>query len=239
MTAKTSTINPYWEERQADLLSNNSRDGRDHSLNEPLSLIAGAQQLLRTATNWDRRERLCRQYCWAIPDPESCAFVAGFLGPRAVEIGAGTGYWAWQLSQLDVDMVAYDKWPPDQITTNDWHSPLDADGQLRGILRDCYFPLHFGGPQRLSDHADRALFLCWPPYDDPMASECLSYYRGGTRLVYIGEGDGGCTGDATFFERLRRDWVKIAQRCPAHWAGIHDWIEVYERKKEEQDGTSL
>jgi len=238
ITAPVTTINPYWDEMRSLLERNQAVEPADCSFDEsPRSLMTSARRLLREVSTWDERERCCRQYCWAVPDPASCAFVAQWLSLRAVEIGAGTGYWAWQIAQMGVDIVAYDEAPPDQAATNHWHSPRDAEDRFIGELRACYFPLQVGGPEQLTDHADRALFLCWPPFDSPilikrqtMASACLTAYRG-RRLVYIGEGQGGCTGDDTFFEDLGNNWVEVAQHRPVQWVGVHDWIRVYERRQ--------
>lgn len=35
-------------------------------------------------------------------------------------------------------------------------------------------------------HKDRALFLCWPPKDEPMAYDCLMNYAG-DKVIYVGE----------------------------------------------------
>lgn len=86
------------------------------------------------------RRDLCLQYAWAIPDPASLAFAAHFLAPRAIEIGAGTGYWAWLLSHLGVEMTCFDIAPPDLLGTNDYHSPRDPDGNLLGGYPRGLFP---------------------------------------------------------------------------------------------------
>lgn len=175
------------------------------------------------------RDELCRQYAWSIPDPLSLAFVAEHLGTRAVEMGAGTGYYAWQLSQLGVDICCYDWHPPDVSSINHYHSPYRADNSVfLGETRPVFFPVQPGTPEALSAHADRTLFLCWPPMTE-MAIECLQHYSG-NRLVYVGEQDGGCTGDGAFFAALERAWEEVATHRPVQWFGIHDYITVYERK---------
>jgi hypothetical protein len=51
------------------------------------------------------RREYCSLYAWAIADPEAVAFVAEQTA-KIVEMGAGTGYWAGQLAQAGVDVVA-------------------------------------------------------------------------------------------------------------------------------------
>jgi len=176
------------------------------------------------------RDDFCRTYCWAVPDPVSLDFVARALGPRAVEMGAGTGYWAAQLVARGVDILAFDRKPPQLVTSNGYHSPIDKQMEFTGELREAYFDVQPGEPELLSAHSDRALFLCWPPYDDEMAGRCLSAYQG-SRLVYIGEGSGGCNGDDAFFAQVAYDWRVVGEHRPMQWDGIHDLVYIYERKK--------
>lgn len=185
---------------------------------------------LATGTLIDRDD-LCNEYAWAIADPASLAFTAKWLAPRAVEIGAGVGYWAWQLSQLGIDMLAYDLFPPQQTGQNHYHSPRTAyDRALKDEVRSVFFDVRAGNHQMAAAYPERTLFLCWPPYDDDMASLCLQAYQG-KRLVFIGEDSGGCTADDAFFEALGKDWEEVAFHRPIQWFGMHDGITVYERKR--------
>ena len=44
------------------------------------------------------------------PDPSALEVLCS-LGPL-IEIGAGTGYWAYRLRQLNTDILAFDQRPP-------------------------------------------------------------------------------------------------------------------------------
>lgn len=176
------------------------------------------------------REDLCRQYAWSIPDPASLAFVAQHLQPKAVEIGAGVGYWAHLLAEMGVDIVCYDLFPPHLTGKNHYHSPRTKDQNgLLGVTREVFYPVHAGNHLMAANYPDWTLFLCWPPYDESVASDCLDAYTG-QKLVYIGEGEEGCTADDRFFEMLSEGWEMIESHKPVQWSGIHDFIEVYERK---------
>jgi hypothetical protein len=181
------------------------------------------------------RDALVQEYAWSIPDPGALAFVARHLAPHAVEIGAGTGYWAWLLSQMGVKMVCYDLYPPQLTGQNRYHSPRSTGsrthqpGDLCLETRDIFYPVQSGNHEMARNYPDHTLFLNWPPYDDPMAYDTLRAYTG-NKLVYIGEECGGCTGDDKFFELLSQEWEDVAD-CPiVQWWGIHDSITVYERK---------
>ena len=45
---------------------------------------------------------------WAVPSAEALEVIAQVSGGRVVEVGAGTGYWAWLLTRRGVDVVAVD-----------------------------------------------------------------------------------------------------------------------------------
>lgn len=160
------------------------------------------------------RERLVEKYAWAIPDDQSLEMIAE-CGP-IVEIGAGTGYWAHLLRELGVDVVAYDIAPPGGEKENGWRHTETWTEVLEG------------GPEKAWEHPDRALFLCWPPYSDPMAFNALGNYQGDT-LIYIGEDEWGCTGDEAFHKLMNQkfsgEWYDIP-----HYNWIHDAIFIGKRR---------
>lgn len=162
--------------------------------------------------SFQHRFDLVNRYAWAIPDESACQKIAQYA-PRIVEIGAGTGYWARMLSQVGVDVLAYDIQP----YKNQW-----CEGHR-------WFYVRVGGPEIAADHPDRALFLCWPPYDHPMAFNALKAYQGHT-LVYVGEDTYGCTGDQNFHDELSENWGVVDHIDIPQWFGIHDSIVVYKRK---------
>jgi hypothetical protein len=166
------------------------------------------------------RESLSRRdfvgrYSWTIPDPVTLAFVAEHSMGRLVDPMAGTGYWAHLLAQLGVDTACYDLEPG----TNLWH----ADQPL-------FVPvLKLDGRESVTLHPDRALFLSWPPYDVPVGTEIVQAYAG-TRVIFIGEPESGCTGDDALYELFEADWSEVAEHVPVQWDGIHDRVTVYDRR---------
>lgn len=188
------------------------------------------------------RRDLVKRFAWAITDPAAVAFVAKHCGPRAVEVGAGLGYWAWQLTQRGVDVIAYDEHPPD-TRPNHYHAPEFVGDEPKGLVPTWHPVLQAKDADASAIHSDRTLLLCWPPYAESMAADTLRAYRG-NRLIYIGEGEGGCTGDEDFHRMLGfrgwdsddwgepdpdAEWVEIAEHTPVQWWGIHDRITVYQR----------
>lgn len=212
--------NPYWQEVRVLPDSRFSLDGRW----SPNGFGVSMNTYQRTSD--PTREELVHEYAWAITDPASVAFVVAHAPGGIVEIGAGAGYWAWQLAQRGIGTAPYDIAPPD-IDTNHWCQTRGDDGEYR--KRPVYYPVLRGGPAAAARHPDQALFLCWPPYSSPMAGEALHHYPGDT-VIYIGEPNGGCNADEEFFKALADGWDEIAEDTPVQWGGMHDYITVYQRR---------
>jgi len=162
------------------------------------------------------RDDLVTRFSWAIPSPGDMAWLAHRLeGRPLVEAGAGSGYWAWQATQVGIDVVAYEPTPP-------------ADNKFTGEVE--YFPLtRASGVTAAAEHPDRALLLCWPGYGAPWAAEALAAYRGDT-VVYVGEPEGGCCADDDFFAGLDAGW-ELLEYSPFHrtWWGIHCRMMLFGR----------
>ena len=182
----------------------------------------GDAQYFYSLNRNDIRTELVRKYAWAIPNEDTLCTIAQYA-PRIVEIGAGTGYWAYMLAQTGVNSICYDRAPyENKYASNNW------------------YPIMRGGPVKAAHHADRALFLCWPPYAEPMAYYALKAYKGDT-VIYIGEGHGGCTGDDNFHYLLgdnspwdepifESPWECVETLWLPQWRGIHDSVYIYHRK---------
>jgi hypothetical protein len=59
----------------------------------------------------ERRAWCVQRYAFAVPTREALETISQYA--PIVELGAGTGYWAWLLRRRGVDCVAYDLAPPD------------------------------------------------------------------------------------------------------------------------------
>jgi hypothetical protein len=161
------------------------------------------------------RKPLVKKYAWAIPNEKALQTIATY--EPIIEIGAGTGYWAYLLQQMGVDLIPYDIAPPKKWD-NRW---FGSDYQWTTIKRK--------GPQAVRTHPHRTLMLCWPPYDGHMAYEALSLTKA-THVIYIGEGWGGCCADDTFFEYLKEHFDLKEEISIPQWDCISDSLAVYKRK---------
>lgn len=158
------------------------------------------------------RERLVKHYAWAVPTPAAINLLIRYS--PLVEMGAGGGYWASLVQQ---------KATPDTII------PYDIAPGKNHWVDKLWTEVVTGGPEVLKDHKDRALFLCWPPYSEPMAGNCLTHYEG-EHVILIGEGNGGCCGDDTLYEMLDKQFESIETLNIPQWHGLHDYLEVFRRK---------
>jgi hypothetical protein len=133
--------------------------------------------LLNEAANSDEPEieltELAQRFSYVVPDDRALSMLAD-LGPL-VEMGAGTGYWAYRLRALGVDIVAFDLAPPDGARPNRYH-PMSPT-RTKVIA---------GDHTVLAAYPDRALMLCWPPLFSSLG-ECLTYYAGNI-VALIGDG---------------------------------------------------
>jgi hypothetical protein len=182
------------------------------------------ETILARGSVWEARDRMVRRYAWAIPNEAALRYLVRYS--PLVEMGAGNGYWAWAAAARGADIAPYDKTPPGR-NQNSWMEEPDSTTVSPW---KCWVPVREGTPEALRAHADRTLFLCWPPYADSMAFECLEHYTGST-IILIGEDSGGCTGDSFFFERLEDQFEEIHDEAVTlpQWPGLHDRLTVWRR----------
>jgi hypothetical protein len=167
------------------------------------------------ASRLDRRKWCVQRYAFAVPTSEALETISRYA--PIVELGAGTGYWAWLLRQRGVDCLAYDLAPPDQVANPHAFRPLT------------WTTVEPGSVEVLQKHSGRALFLCWPPYRDPFAAQALTAYAGST-FIHIGEPRGGHTADDTFFDALEHAWQPVEHVALPNWPGTRDALTVFKRR---------
>jgi hypothetical protein len=216
--------NPYWD----TVKDWTTPSGNDYTGPQIADMFGpgrprrGGVDVNEWASRWERRRELVSMYSWSVPDPPTVDFVVEHSKGRIVDPIAGTGYWTYLLAQSGVDCVAYDKDPPQPSNeSNLWHKYSSTFGFVR--QGDAVDAVTVVSPSK-------TLFLSWPPYDELVAYEVLHAYRG-ERLIYIGEGNGGCTADETFFAELEAGWTEVASHTIAQWSGIHDFVMVFDRNR--------
>lgn len=214
--------NPYWEQVK-DLVEPTGWNGALE-----IGSLHSKQDIHLNA--WTVRAACSTKYAWTVTSEESVDFVAEHAGGKLIDPLAGTGYWCYLLAQSGVDCVAYDLNPPKVgLDANHWHS--DTGTWFPVMTADAVEAVQVAG-------ADRTLLLAWPPNADELAHDVLTAYRG-NRVIFIGEGQGGCTGDEDFFSVLDKEWTEVASHLPVRFWGIHDGIQVFDRTEPVTVGIEL
>lgn len=180
------------------------------------------------------RDSFTSHYAWAIPAPATISWLVEAIDGRpVVELGAGLGYWAWQLSQQGVAVRAYDLTPrpggaptalPDGAPTEPW--PMREGDTAAG--HPGWFEVQPGSVEVLQERWTReaVLLLCWPPCNAMPAQAVADF--GGDTVVHVGEGRGGCTGAADLYDQFA-SWPSVRQGPLMRWHLINDQLEVRRR----------
>ena len=151
-------------------------------------------------TAFERRVACVRRYAFGVPSP-GCS-----RGDRSVRADRGAGRWHRLLGV-----------PVAEPRSRHRRVRRGASGQAPNAYKfepRTWTQVVLGGVEVLDQHADRALFLCWPGYQDTFADEALARFTGHV-LIYVGEQAGGHTANDAFFDRLGRDWARGAGCHPA------------------------
>jgi hypothetical protein len=161
----------------------------------------------------ERRRELASLFSWAVPTDAALELLSKHA--PLVECGAGMGYWLALLRARGVDAIGYDRSRPGRKNAFHRHSrrpwtEIERESSVKAAKR----------------HGDRALVLCWPPYDDDAASyEVLRAYRGDV-VIHIGE---GATGSVRFHRELALNWTLVEELELPHWPRVQDRLKVYRR----------
>lgn len=164
------------------------------------------------------RNALCLTYAFAIISPGDLDWIVRKLNGRPIiELGAGRGYWSYQLEQVGIDVVAYEPHVPGE--DNEY---MKVAGQFTHVRR--------GEHTVITDHQDRVLMMVWPPYGSSYPAEALRAYTGDT-LIYCGEGYGGCTANDDFYELLQSEWehVETSNKHITYY-GIRCTLDMWKRR---------
>ena len=160
------------------------------------------------------REVLVNKYSWAIPNEQALATIAKYA--PIIEVGAGTGYWAALLKARGTDVLAVDATPVESGLNDSYTQATSSFTEI--IVSD---------ETIVAKHPNRTLFICWPPNESSMPCNALGHYTG-KHFIYVAENDGNT--DVPIHVLLEEQWHLIDAVDIPQWHGMHDWLQVYERK---------
>jgi hypothetical protein len=177
-------------------------------------LLAAPRELWPALDLEERRRELASLFSWGVPNERALQVLAAHA--PLLECGAGMGYWSALLRARGVDILAFDAAPPDKSpnayhrSTRDPWTAIEAHESAAAAQR----------------HADRTLFLCWPPYDDDASSYAVLRAYRGDKLVFVGE---GATGSVRFHRELALNWSLEEEVRLPNWPRLRDMLMVYRR----------
>lgn len=170
--------------------------------------IAIEEQITQTIVEMGIREKFVSRFGFAVPTRYAIDAIARYQ--PILEVGAGSGYWAYELKKAGADIVATDpgrgpRWDPTWMKVY----------KLIGTAAIGRFPR-------------RALLIVWPSQGVPWPVHNLRAFRGGT-VIYVGEGFGGCTASDEFFEHLHYHFALEGTVSIPQFYGYHDRLEIWRR----------
>jgi hypothetical protein len=154
------------------------------------------------------RQVFVKQHSWAIPTREVVMMIRGRLKEMGVstilDVGCGKALWPALINQHGCfSVTAYDPKPSGVPPY------MDVVNTIPNTVFDC-------------------LMFVWPEYAEPWAYNVLMD-RMPDVVLYIGEGEGGCTADDNFHRVLETHYRKVWHSMLPNWPGIHDRITLYRR----------
>lgn len=153
------------------------------------------------------RHEMVQRYAWAIPNEEAIMTLKRYS--PILEIGAGKGYWAMLMREVETAVQAFDLKSSEEVPGS-WSTVFEIYENTFKYTKDW------------------TLFLCWPPYEESMAYDAITRFDG-EHVIYIGEGYGGYTADDKFHDYLYENFVQIHAVKLPQWDGIHDDMTIWER----------
>ena len=160
------------------------------------------------------RDKFISQFGFAILDATAIEVIRPYA--PILEIGAGSGYWSYELRRAGIDVIATDLGVGSyRGLESGWEKPyLDVER------------LH--GEAAVKKYPARILLTVWPDLHDDWSAKALAAYTGKT-VLYVGEGPGGCTATDGFHEYLAENFGSaIIHAIPNFW-GIHDQLHIWSR----------
>ena len=153
---------------------------------------------------------------WAVPTEECLDAISAFVqSDTIIEVGCGAGFWASLLSLKGVSII-----PTDPFLSH------GSNGENNFTAVE-----ELSAEQAIEKYQDaNVLMILWPSYNDDFAVNALRNFTG-NKIVFIGEGQGGCTADDDFYDELSENWEDCNGISLPNWEGIHDYCSFYQRNK--------
>lgn len=182
---------------------------------EPFDVHASVDRHLNEAR---AREEHIRTMGFAVLTPAVVQLVSKYS--PLLEVGAGSGYWSYELSRAGADIIATD--PGEER-----YARIDEEC---GRWTKLWFPIEkLRAHKAIAKYPDRNLLMSWPSIGKQWSAHAANVFRG-EYLIHIGEGHGGCTGCDQLYKAFNKLYEEVEEVTLPQFFGIHDRLTVYRRK---------
>lgn len=162
-----------------------------------------------------RRQNFYAKYSWSVPNNIALDQIKEFCGnDNILEIGSGLGLWAHLIRLSGLNIFATDIGSTGTYYTNFSKTWTNVE------IMNHKEAIHKYGSQC------NLLFLSWPCHHNLSAFESINHYQG-SKLIYIGEGLDGSTGEPQFFKLLKKKYKFVKSINIPRWAGNFDKLYCY------------
>ena len=159
------------------------------------------------------RIKFCVNFAWTIPNENTINSIKEFVNKdKILEVGAGNGLWSCLLTYKGVYIKPTDNYGKQYFNVKDNLTFIEKLDHIQAITKYNEYEV---------------LMLIWPPMT-PMAYESLKEFKG-NKVIYSGEGIGGCTADEDFFMELDENWTIQKFVYNPKFNGIGDNFTFYTR----------
>lgn len=152
-----------------------------------------------------KRGELTSKYSWAIPNKESLDYLVNQTEDNTIfEIGAGNGYWSYEIQKRGGDII-----------------PIDIDPHEK-----CWTDVIAGSYDCLKVNKVNQVLLCWPPSDHPMASNTLEHLVPNI-VHFIGIENSNITGNEKFHKILKNKYKNSKVIELPYWSNKNNKLVTY------------
>lgn len=174
------------------------------------------------------REKFIQRYGFAILTREAIEVIRPY-GPL-LEIGAGSGYWTYELQNYGVDVIATDS----HSEAFGW---FQSGTSIRGRWKKTFVNVEkLEAVDAVRKYPNRNLLVVWPSYGESWAADALDTFTGQV-VVYMGEWGSACAEDRFFDQLDQRFSDQVYVRMPHFW-GLYDrYLKICKQPKQLTEGN--
>jgi hypothetical protein len=170
------------------------------------------------------REAFIQKYGFAILTTAAVELIRPYA--PLLELGAGSGYWAYELKRAGIDVVATDP------RTNGFGWFDEGGTQKKGRWKSEFTQIEkLNGLDAIRKYPNRNLLIVWPSYGDSWAADALEIFTGHV-VVYAGEWGDACA-ESRFFDLLDQRFSDRTEIKMPHFWGLHDrYLTICKKPKQ-------